>query len=369
MYKLIYVIFSTLLLSESAMAAYDQYTITDLGSLSSNSSDDFSYAFDINDRGDIVGFSRSNGLDYGFTWTHSDGMWSTVPGRVTGINNSRYIAGWNPKGIFYVGDIGLSTSFHPLGKSKLPNFYGPMIKINDWGQGVMVANDGVYFFNGANSPGFFGSVVSLKKIGDWDFCYPSTIPGINNRGDAVFNGYAYRDYDSKGNIILGTRVYHGTTDTKSVAPSSSKTGYFLAINDNGIMVGTNGYGYFIAPATEMQDGLFVNGVAFNISKPPTTSPDLLDVNNSGYAVGGIGYPSTQFQNNTVCSPTQVNYLRAFITSAEEPSFAYLDTLVPALQWKCLGPATAINNAGQIVGVGINPQGKTHAFLLTPIRNW
>jgi probable HAF family extracellular repeat protein len=29
-------------------------------------------------------------------------------------------------------------------------------------------------------------------------------------------------------------------------------------------------------------------------------------------------------------------------------------------------ATAINNSGQIVGYGTNPQGQTDAFLLTPV---
>jgi len=42
----------------------------------------------------------------------------------------------------------------------------------------------------------------------------------------------------------------------------------------------------------------------------------------------------------------------------------LNTLVTGLGWK-LETATAINNAGQIVGFGINPSGQTHAFLLNP----
>ncbi len=41
-----------------------------------------------------------------------------------------------------------------------------------------------------------------------------------------------------------------------------------------------------------------------------------------------------------------------------------DLIDPSSGWTLM--ATGINDAGQIVGAGFNPQGEYHAFLLTPI---
>ena len=43
-----------------------------------------------------------------------------------------------------------------------------------------------------------------------------------------------------------------------------------------------------------------------------------------------------------------------------------DLIDPSSGWNLDGGAIAINDAGQIVGAGINPQGEFHAFLLTPV---
>jgi probable HAF family extracellular repeat protein len=43
----------------------------------------------------------------------------------------------------------------------------------------------------------------------------------------------------------------------------------------------------------------------------------------------------------------------------------LNSLIPADSGWILNSATAINNKGQIVGFGINPNGVQHAFLPTP----
>jgi probable HAF family extracellular repeat protein len=48
-------------------------------------------------------------------------------------------------------------------------------------------------------------------------------------------------------------------------------------------------------------------------------------------------------------------------------FTQLNLAIPSNSgWSNLTEATAINNAGQIVGYGTNPQGQTDAFLLTPV---
>lgn len=59
-------------------------------------------------------------------------------------------------------------------------------------------------------------------------------------------------------------------------------------------------------------------------------------------------------------------------NSAQPAFLYsngrmtdLNSLLPAGSGWTLTSARAINNAGDIVGYGVNPAGQTHAFLLTP----
>ncbi|HEX7314291.1 MAG TPA: Calx-beta domain-containing protein [Pyrinomonadaceae bacterium] len=78
-----------------------------------------------------------------------------------------------------------------------------------------------------------------------------------------------------------------------------------------------------------------------------------DINNDGTVVG---YSETG-------APGNGNVTRAFIwTSAN--GLQDLNVVVPGTNWT-FREARGINNRGQIVGYGVNPDGKAHAFLLTP----
>lgn len=57
-------------------------------------------------------------------------------------------------------------------------------------------------------------------------------------------------------------------------------------------------------------------------------------------------------------------LRAFVWD-DEHGMRDLNDLIPSSRWTLIY-ALDVNNAGQIVGAGINPHGYTEAFLLSPV---
>jgi hypothetical protein len=72
------------------------------------------------------------------------------------------------------------------------------------------------------------------------------------------------------------------------------------------------------------------------------------VGSSGTSTGGAYTPQHAFLY-TVPAPQPVNLV-----------------LVAQPQWQALYAANAINDGGEIVGYGLNPQGETHGYLLTPL---
>lgn len=322
--------------SGSACAAYDTYKITDLGSLAPGGSNDYSYALDINDRGDIVGFSKgADGKDHAFVRLRGQTLTDLGPGRATSINTHRQFVGWGsgPNYTMWKPNGAGGWTTQDMGVALLTAGYrGQIVKINEKGHVAGVGYsptdwDHVFFWkDGVKTvvSGFAG-------------CIPLSVVGLNN-GDEVLFGDAASMY-----------IFHGATNQQEVLGDGSFS-ELTALNDAGEAVGLNLISMFGAR------GYFSSGTGF-VAVPGTQS--LWDINNAGLAVGGGTYGHFGVPSSTPGNA------KAFAYSPAENGTAYLDTLINASGWS-LKIATAINNAGQIVGVGINPAGKTHAFLLTPI---
>lgn len=325
-------LFFSLFLSGSASAAFDQYTVTDLGSLDPVAND-YSYAFDINDGGDIVGFSKgTDGLDHAFVRLRGQSLTDLGQGRATSINNRRQFVGWGSGPNYLLWKENGAGNWMPedMGVSLLENGWrGQLIKINDRGHAA-----GTGYNQSVGDHVFFWKDGIETFLAYFPGCIPLSVVGFNNSDDVLFGDAS------------SMHIFHGTTEQQEVLGDGSFA-ELNALNDAGEAVGLvsmfGAHGYYSA-STGFLD--------------PSTTLSLWDINNSGLAVGGGIYGS---YGVTFEIPSKA---RAFIYSPQENSVTYLDTLIPDSGWN-FKIATAINDAGQIVGVGINPSGKTHAFLLTP----
>lgn len=336
----IYIVACFLIFSGQAFA-FNQYTITDLGDLGA----DISYPFDINDRGDVVGFSKSSedGRFHAFYWSNGQLM-DLGPGAATSLNNHRVIVGrrdiegdyvqWRPSVSGFQKTILGFVSTGYDGSS----YNGQNIKINEAGEIAGIDQNQGHFF----LPSMGSSPVWMNA---WPGCTPGYKIDINNRGDLLFlSGYGGPSH-----------IYHSMTGQFELLGDGSDA-EMVAINDAGEAVGRNsGTSYF---------GFFSKNTGFMV---PNTYNYLWDINNAGIAVGGgfyADYAVLGYESGTVnMSATD----KATIYSSADNNYAFLiDLLANQGSWTALRIATAINNAGQIVGIGIN-NGKKHAFLLTPVQ--
>jgi probable HAF family extracellular repeat protein len=132
-----------------------------------------------------------------------------------------------------------------------------------------------------------------------------------------------------------------------VLPGGSDTNSWASgINDAGQVVG---YSYAAAGGNAF---LWQNGIMTNLGELPGGGDDsfALGINNAGQVVGSSAATNGQsaflWQNGVMTDLSTVSG-------------------VVGTGWSLI-EATAINDAGQIVGYGINPQGVTSAFILTPV---
>ncbi|MBD9355961.1 hypothetical protein [Methylomonas albis] len=318
----------SLTVSGVASAAFDQYTIIDLGSLDPGGVNDYSYAFDINDRGDIVGFSKgADGLDHAFARMRGQTLSDLGQGRATSINNRRQLVGRGagPNYLLWKQDAAGNWEALDLNIPVIPApFLGQTIKINDRGNIAGAGEIGIFYWSNGQ----------IEYIATNAGCFPLTVVGLNNRDEVLYG-------DSMSMYLV--------TNTGESVLGDGRFAELTAMNDEGEAVGLSAFAsassYF---STETG---FTN---------PQTNQSFKDINNAGIAVGGGNYGSY------VASFALASTFRAVIYSKAENSVVYLDTLIPNNPGWSLRIANGISDAGQIVGVGINPAGKTHAFLLTPV---
>ena len=243
-------------------------TITDLGTLD-NSGPNISYAYGINDDGDIVGYSFEN-----FDIPQSPFIW-------TG-------ASMVPDG---------STSEYALA-------------IND--SGVGVGSQQVYF-NNNDAP----DVAAFVIEGDWTVFGPDSVTGgtprsyavaINNASPALIAGYV--DYSASGSGYEGdsmafTYAYPSGPFTTLGLPIGSDTSRGYGLNADGSVVGT-AYDYYVSRQTLGLDNptdytfgraaIFQNGSVYYLDDLATnatgwTLSNAMSINDNGAIVGWGVTPS------------------------------------------------------------------------------
>lgn len=313
------------------------YEVIDLGTLGGSSS----RAIGINSHGHVVGIAdTANGNNHAFLWMNgamrdlgtlggrfSDGQWINDSGQIVG---DTYVPGDFQRVFVYSNSVmyeigGLNTGG--------PNHGGSAYCINSGGQIVG------YSPNIDNRPRAFlysdGIMRDLGTLGG----NASSAYGINDAG------YVVGDSQTTNSEVEHAFVFHGNTmqDLGTLGgPNSSARG----INRHNQIVGYSD----VDNGQSKRACIWQNGTIVDID-PNVAYSVGHSINNHGHVVGLV----RRGQHDHVMT-----------------AFLYKDGVMILLQdwinsdsgWRDLG-VSAINDSGQITGIGQNGQGQYHAFLLNP----
>ena len=311
------------------------YVIADLGTLGGSSS----VANGVNASGQVVGLSYLMGdaVFHGFLF--DNGKMTDLGSRADlfsvaySINTLGQVAGYaeTPDGAnrATIYDHGTTTVLGTLG--------GPFSAaqgINDSGQvaGISAPKSGSAF------DAFLETGGALKNLGNLGGIYSYGL-GINSAGEVV--GYADSPADSIKHVIL----YKGGS-LSDLGTLSGRSTSAQAINDSEQIVGfaETGSSSFVA-------FLYQNGSFQSLGLQGRTSTLAQAINNLGQIVGdaidATGSHAVLFSGGKAID---------------------LDSLLPMNSGWSLNDARGINDQGQIVGYGTNPQGQQHAYLLSPFTS-
>lgn len=304
-----------LFVSQSVTAA--AYTITDLGTLGGYGS----YAYGINDKGQVVGYSQTE-----VGWHHKPFLWENgvmkdlgmLPGsqwsKAFDINNSGQVVGYahfiDISERAFLWENGVMTELAtPVSESITSSHANG---INDLGQIVGSCNSKLTLWEDDTVTGlgdYYGGAAEINESGQ--------IVGVSGN-----HAFLWKD---------GIMTDLGGWNSRAAD-----------INERGQIVGLS------HTATQTTWGahaiLWENGVMIDLGTLGNQDSSASGINDSGQIVGSSNMHAFIYDNGTMMDLN--------------------DLIDPDSGW-ILGTATDINNAGQIVGSGrIN--NKDHAFLLTPI---
>jgi probable HAF family extracellular repeat protein len=329
------------------------YSVTDLGTLGGL----HSWAYGINDAGNVVGAAMVTGFRYSHAYLYSGGSLTDL-GVLKG------------KGIFSTGqDIntagqivgssnyttGNATLYHAF-VYKLVNGTPTMVDLgalggpNSYGTGI---NNGGLIVGYANYTGG-----AMDKYHAFRYNLDNTKTDLGTLGGD--NSQAY-DINDAGQIVgvasTGSENHafiwqNGTMTDIGVLPGYTTGSEAQGVNSLGAVVGGS-FGLFGVHQTVIYHGfLYSNGTLTDLGNlgQGGNYSYAFDINDLGQAVGTA---NTTFGD----SPHH-----AFLW--QSGTMTDLNSLIPSGTGWVLSEADAINNNGQIVGWGFL-NGKMHAFLVTP----
>ena len=320
----------------------DRYHVTDLGTLGGP----LSVAKDINDSGQIVGYSiNNNGERRAFVWDNHQGMQDigTLGGDLScayGINDYGQVVGYS---VFHNGQ---RRAFIWDATNGIQNLNTPgdtfteAYSINNLGQVVGLSITP----NGKRSAFIWDSTKGMQNIG---------IPGeVESSAYAINNSGQVVGYSVSSDLIVTAYTWNSDKGTQELPG-------FLGsdINSDGHVVG-----FYAIPEDSNRAFIYDGSQTLDLG---TISGDVNlqffdseanSINNSGVVVGS---------SDKLINPYQKKWdKRAFICDRLNNIQDLNDLIDPATGW-ILREAQSINNNGQIVGWGSKDYSRC-AFLLTPI---
>jgi hypothetical protein len=343
-------------LAVSLAARSQTYLVTDLGTNV--------FPFAINGNGDVVGRAIRTNTFRAFFFTNGvASVCQSNSSTAISINNLNQSVGyyqdptlklhsWISTDSATLSDlgVGLSDAF-PIMPAQVPHWYGAA-GINDAGQIVGTRIHGTYLgysiYRGyliAN-----GATNDLPTLGINPATDFSIGAAINQNGTVAYMA------GTNLNIVSPFRACLYSNGVQSVLPTPLTTAaWVMSINDSNQVVGYLQTATNAAPSYYYQQVFFWDGNNLtNIGGWVTNllSGTFFGLNNYGQVVGGTIDPNR--------SPPGTVIFLYDITNG----IADLNTmLAPGSGW-FLGSANAINDAGQITGVGLT-NGVIHGYLLTP----
>lgn len=324
--------------------AQGAYRISDLGALPGAGL--VSAANAINDRGDVAGYGLIQSTQRAMLWSRGTAqdlgnVGPGIPGELRftealGINNRGQVVG---QGVTRSGDTLITRGFV-------------------WNKGVMTQLDGpdAAGLTAANAINDAGHVAGLAQVGSYRAAM--WIDGkVSLIGPVDGTSWA-SDINASDRVAGSTLGYTGMPSAfvwqagslSQLAPLEAGYGaYAMALNDRGQVVGTSD-----SSSNTFQAVLWNDGQAVRLPGTEGTFESVAkDISNAGRIVG---------------------YKRAGSPFGDVTAMLWQDGQgydmnllegVAGSGWR-LQAAADINEAGMIVGYGMSPDGKSHAFLLTPV---
>jgi probable HAF family extracellular repeat protein len=312
-----------------------QYKMTDIGLGNLEGSTPFAY--DINNNGQIVGDANTRDSR---AFLFSNGSLQYI-GTLGGTHSAAYSINDNGQ---IVGSSSLSGNRDS--HCFLYSGNGPLQDLGD------------YFFRGINNSGQIAGAYStadlanhailysdgnIKELGSLNGTNNSSAICINNNGQVAGLSRINDNHD------IHAFLYSGDGPMQDLGTLGGTDSDAWGINDSGQVVGwsytsdglQNCHAFLYSGDGPMQDLGTFGGVRSL----------AVDINNVGQVVG--------------LAMTSNNDWHAFLYSGNGPLQDLNDLIDPSPEWT-LEESSAINDKGQIVCTGVNPNGQKHIFLLTPI---
>ena len=306
-----------------------RYTVTDLGTLGGDVSD----AQDINDSGQIVGYSyTTEGMFHGFLYENGMiidlGTLGGYHSKANAINNHGQITGhaWTSEGNIhpFLSDGITMTDLGTLGE-RFSYAYG----INDSGSVVGKGRASAPFLYDGTE------MISLSHLfGDSGSAYD-----INNHGHIAGYGSNYHAFLYDGITVTDLGTLGGNV---SSAHSINNHGHIVGSSSTSKNLRTHA---FLYDGTNMIDLGALRGLYYATAN---------DINDNGQIVG----------TSEIDGHDEDPVYHAFLYNSKEGMLDLNDLISSDNGWTLEG-ANGINNSGQIVGYG-EIDGEIHAYLLTPI---
>jgi probable HAF family extracellular repeat protein len=308
-----------------------QYAVTDLGTLGGTTS----VPAAINSAGEVVGWSyTSSGAQHAFLYANGTMTdLGTLPGypqsTATGINDLGQI----------VGNVSSSASDTELGFVYTGAVMAALGTLGGSSSSASGINDSGEVVGASTLPGnnvYHAFLFSAGTMTD-------LTPGLTT-------GYSLAACINQGGLAAGIVNNHAavfSAGTTTVIDSSwSEGSEVYGMNANGEIVGN---AISIDSPQDVFGFVYSNGTVTNLG-----TADAGGLNDYGQLVGAVAVPSNgivygALWQSASASPINLNGL-----------------ISPSSHWN-LGPAEGINNAGEIVGRGVNPEGQIDAYLLTPLE--
>lgn len=338
-----FLVAAALMVGASSASGAPLYSIIDLGTLGGAQS----AGLGINDAGQVTGVSdTSSGATHAFV-TNSSGQMvdlGTLGGSYsvgTAINGSGQVAGYSGTSGGTEHAFVTNGSGQMVDLGTLPGYtYSDAWGINAAGQ---VA--GASYTSSGTSRAFItntsGQMVELGTLGG-----PSSVAtGINRTGQVT----GFSDTVSGPATFTHAFITNSGGQLIDLGTLGGDQSFGAAINSSGQVAGT------ADTASQAEHAVIVNssGQMVDLGSLSNSWAGAMGINDSGQVVG----------TSTVPNPGIIGQ-HAFVTIGN--TMVDLNSLLgPSGNGWTLEEATGINNLGQITGQGVDPQGQTHGFLLTP----